>query len=324
MIAPAVQFGLGFGALLLATASVGCNAKGNSAPTIAFIPPSAQGLLWEIGRSGATAAADRGNSEISWSAPTSESDVTGQVALIEQVGRKGYLGLVLAPNHPLAPMEPLRRILDQGIPVSVIATPLNIPASDKLGYVVNDDRKMGELAAAEIARLIGGAGPVAMIGLSRSAAGVVARARGAEQFFVEKYPNIRIVRRQGGAFSASGAQEAADDLIARSPDLRAILSFTVNATRGTHAALRNRSIKTVHLVGCDQDSDLLAYVASGEIAAVVAADTYHMAFEAVQAVVAARRGVPMPKLALVPPLLLTAETLRSIEARPYIEPRNSR
>lgn len=161
----AVQIGLGLGAVLLATASVGCDAKGKSTPTIAFIPPSAQGLLWEIGRSGATVAADAVNSEISWCAPTSESDVTGQVALIELVGRRGYQGLVLAPNHPLAPMEPLRRILDQGIPVAVIATRLNIPASDKLGYVVNDDRKMGELAAAEIARLIGGDGPVAMIGL---------------------------------------------------------------------------------------------------------------------------------------------------------------
>lgn len=98
----------------------------------------------------------------------------------------------------------------------------------------------------------------------------------------------------------------------------------MNATRGTHAALRNRPLNTVHLVGCDQDSDLLDYGASGEIAAIVAVDAYHMAFEAVQAVVATQRGAPMPKLLLVPPLLLTAETLRSSEARPYVEPRKSR
>ena len=53
----------------------------------------------------------------------------------------------------------------------VVAEPLDLPAGPKLGYIVNDDEKMGELAAAEIARLIHGRGSIAIAGLTATAPG---------------------------------------------------------------------------------------------------------------------------------------------------------
>jgi len=93
--------------------------------------------------------------------------MAGQVSLIDKVARGRYQGLVLAPNHTLGIRAPLRRALDAGLPVVIVAADLDLPATGKLGYIVNDDEKMGELAAAELARIIQGKGDIALIGLAR-------------------------------------------------------------------------------------------------------------------------------------------------------------
>jgi ribose transport system substrate-binding protein len=241
--------------------------------------------------------------------------------LIDNVAHGGYQGLVLAPNHPLAILGPLRRAVAAGVPVVVISTPLDLPASANLGYIVNDDLEMGALAAAEIARLIGGRGSIAFVGLSRNASGVSSRARGAEQRLADQFPDIHVVGRRGGAFSASSAQETANALLAENPDLKAILSFTANATRGVHAALTSQpEPRDVSLVGCEQDTDLIEYVGTGEIAGVVAMNTYQMAYQAVAAIAAARAGKAMPPMSIVPPMLLTKQSLPLAEARFYVDP----
>jgi len=123
-------------------------------PTIAYVPRTAGAMLWEVGHFGATVAGEKLKCHLYWNPPTSENDVAGQVSLIDRLGRGNYQGPVLAPNHPLAILAPLRRALAADLPVVIVSAPLDLPAGSRLGYIVNDDEKMGELAAAEIARLI--------------------------------------------------------------------------------------------------------------------------------------------------------------------------
>jgi ribose transport system substrate-binding protein len=288
-------------------------------PTIAFVPQTADAMLWEVEHFGATVAAEKLKCRLYWNAPTSENDMAGQVSLIDKVGRGKYQGLVLAPNHPLAMLAPLRRALVAGLPVVIVSAPLDLPASSKLGYVVNDDEQMGELAAAEIARLIHGKGSIALAGLSRNAPGVTRRARGAERFLESRFPGIHIVSRLGGAYNTSRVEEFTNGAVDSNPGLKAVLSFTANATRGVHAVLKGRSLQdAISLVGCEQDSDLIGYVGSGEIAAVLAENTYRMGYEAVGLIAASWAGKPIPTQSLVPPLLITKQNLNSAEANLYI------
>ncbi|MES1257550.1 MAG: substrate-binding domain-containing protein, partial [Acidobacteriota bacterium] len=285
-------------------------------PTIAFIPQAAGPLLWEVEQFGATVAAEKLKYHLYWNAPTSENDVAGQISLIDKVVRGRYQGLVVAPNHPLAILSPLRRALAAGLPVVIVSAPLDLPASGKLGYIVNDDEKMGELAAAEVARLIRGKGLIALAGLARYAPGVKDRVRGAERFLATRFPEIRIVSRVGGAYNTSRAEELTSGVVDSHPGLKAVLSFTASSTRGVHAALKSRSLQgTVRLVGCEQDADLIGYVSNGEIAAVLAENTYRMGYEAVGLIAASLAGKPLPPRSVVPPLLITEQNFTSAEAR---------
>jgi ribose transport system substrate-binding protein len=287
-------------------------------PTIALIPQTAGSMLWEVEHFGATVAAEKRQCHLYWNAPTSENDLAGQVSLVDKVGRGKYQGLVLAPNHTLGIRAPVRRALAAGIPVVIVSSELELPAGGKLGYIVNDDERMGEFAAAELARIIHGEGSVALVGIARYAPGVMSRARGAERFLAGRFPGIHVVSRVAGAHDTSRAEDLTKGVVASFPRLKAVLSFTAASTRGVHAALKSRSLQTsISLIGCEQDSDLIAYVGTGEIAAVLAENTYRMGYEAVGLISDSLAGKPLPARSLVPPLLITRQNFNSAETSLY-------
>jgi len=288
-------------------------------PTIAVIPQTDGAMLWEVEHFGAKVAANARKYHLSWSAPTSENDVAGQVSLIDRVSRGKHQGLILAPNHPLAIRAPLRRALAAGLPVVVVAAPLDLPSSKALTYVVNDDDKMGELAAAEIARLLEGEGAIAIVGLSRYAPGVSHRARATERFLAEHFPKIRVAARLAGAYNAARAEELVSGAMDEYPDVKAVVALTAVSTRGAHAAIKGRrGHGSVRLVGCEQDSDSIGYVGSGEIAAVVAINTYQMGYRAVELISEFWAGKPMPARSVVPPLLITRRNFNAAETSLFV------
>lgn len=285
-------------------------------PTIAFVPQTAGAMLWEVGHVGAAADAEKLRCRLYWNAPTSETDVAGQVSLVDKVARSKYQGLVLAPNHPFAILTPLRRALAAGLSVVIVSAPLDIPSNSKLGYIVNDDEQMGELAAAEVARLIHGKGSIALVGLARYSPGVTLRARGAERTLANDFPEIRVVARLGGANNADRAEELTSGAIDSHPELKALLTLTASSTRGAHAALKIHSPRgSIQLVGCEQDSDLMSYLSNGEIAAIVGEDTYRMGYDAIALIAASWAGKPIPSRSVVPSLLITKQNISSPETR---------
>ena len=284
-------------------------------PTIAFIPQTAGAMLWEVEHFGAMAAAGNVKCHLYWNAPTSESDMAGQISLVDKVGRGKYQGLVLAPNHTLGIRAPLSRAVAAGLPVVIVSADLDLPASRKLAYIVNDDEKMGELAAAELARQIHGKGDIALIGLARFAPGITSRVRAAERVLSSRFPGIHVVNRGIGAYNISRVETLTNAALDSNPGLSAVLSFTAVSTRGVYSVLKTRSLqRSVTLVGCEQDSDLIGYLANGEIAAIVAENTYRMGYEAVGLISGAWAGRPMPARSMVPPFLITKQNLNSAEA----------
>jgi ribose transport system substrate-binding protein len=313
---------VGGGVLLFVLCSAGAywvhSHRPPAVPTIALIPQAGGAMRSEVARFGATDAAGTVKCNLYWNAPTSEGDAAGQISLIDKVVRNRYQGLVVAPNHSLAILSSLRRALAAGLPVVVVSAPLALPATNKLGYVVNDDDKMGELAAKEIARLIQGKGSVALVGLSRTGPGISRRVRAAERIFATLYPEIEVVSRITGAYDTSRAEEVTNGALDSHPNLKAVLSFTATSTRGAHAALKSRSLQAaVPLVGCEQDSDLISYVGTGEIAAILAENTYRMGYEAVELIANSWKGEPIPPQSVVPPLLITRQNVTSTEAIPF-------
>jgi ribose transport system substrate-binding protein len=205
--------------------------------------------------------------------------------------------------------------------VVIVGEPLDLPPGPRLAYIVNDDEKMGELAAAEMARLMHGAGSIVVAGVTPTSPGVTLRLRGAERFLATKFPGLKVVSRFGGAYNPILSEELTRNELNSHPEAQAVFGLTAESTRGALAAVRSRSSKPpITIVGCDQDTDLLAHLADGQIAAIVAENTYKMAFDAVGLVFGLLDGNPASAISMIPPLLITRRNLDSPEVAAYTNP----
>jgi ribose transport system substrate-binding protein len=279
-------------------------------PLIAVVPRTTGSTLWETERTGVNCAARQSRCRIYWNAPTHEDDVEGQISLLEKVRLGPYAGLILAPDHALALLTTVRRIIASGKPVVIISSRLALPAGGGLSYVITDQQVMGKLAAARIGAALQGSGTVAVIGIDPAIAGIASRLRSFEEFLQTHYPDIHVVSRGPGAFNAAEAQETLVAVLSSHPHLSAVFALTAVSTRAAYFTLRSRN-HHAHLVGCEQDWDMISRVRAGEIDAIVAEDTYRMGYLAVQEICSQLAHQPVAPVTVLPPVLITPENASS-------------
>jgi len=289
---------------------VGCHSRGPV--TIAVIPRTSGTFLWEPMHVGAEIAAQHTGLNVYWNAPTREDDIQGQIALLEKVVARGYQGLVLAPDHSLALISPVRLALSHGLPTVIVGSPLPIPAEGKLSYILNDDEAAGRMAAEYVAEILQNKGSVVVLGIDPDIAGIMIRARSLEKT-LQNYPSIRIVDKRIGAFNTPYDQQIAEESLRQHPDVSAIVALTSTSTRGSSIAI-SRAEHKIHLVGFD-DLDDLKPLREGRVDAVLTQNSREMGFQAITSLAAQLQGKVVPGETKIPPVLLTGKNLDSPETQ---------
>ncbi len=258
---------------------------------------------------GAQQAAAELGERIYWNASSREDDVDGQIALVERVAKGNYKGLVLAPDHALALITPVRRALASGLPIIIVGSPLPIPASDDLGYVLNDEEEAGRLAAWRVATLMHGQGEVALTGIDPDIAGILTRAHSLEESLAQHYPGIHIVARTMGTFNFAHEQERAEDLLGEHPKVNAVIALTASAMRGAVSAIESRREgQKVKVIGFDPDS--LPFE-NASLDSLIVQDMRGMGERAVRLLHDRAEGKPLPARVISRPLLITRENRSS-------------
>lgn len=281
---------------------------------IAVIPRTTGLSLWEPEHAGAEAAAAKHGFKIYWNAPTREDDIQGQIALVQKAIDKQYGGLILSPDQTLALMTPVRRAVSRGIPTVILGSALPLEPGGKLSYILSDDEEAGRMAAARISIILREKGTVAILGIDPDIAGILDRVRSFESELAIQYPDIHITEKRMGSFNVPFEQQTTEEVLARNPDLGAILAVTSDATRGAYSALTEmHKAGIVKLVGCDQD--LLLPLTTGEIDSIIAEDTYQMGYSAVELLAQEQEGKAVPPLTKFKPRLVTKDNLNSPEIR---------
>jgi len=280
--------------------------------TIAFIPQTTADDLWEPAHLASLNATAKTGYGIYWNGPTSNNDIQTQVDLLDQAVDKRIAGMILAPDHPLALMMPVRRAVLSGIPLVVIGSPLPLVPSGKLFYVLNDEEEEGRIAARRIGAQLDGNGSVVILGLDPNNGGVFLRMQSFEVTLSREFPGITILSRHMGSNSEAQAEQAAHALLTgtRRPD--AILALTRTATTGAlHVIEDSGQGKRIILVGCDQNYGLLYNLSLGKIDSIIAQDTYAMGYRATQILLSERSGSDAPSTIYIKPILVTRENMYS-------------
>ena len=165
----------------------------------------------------------------------------GQVALIDRVVRGNYQGLILSPDHSLQLVTPVRPPpWTSGLPTVIVGSPLDIPPSGNLAYVLNNEQKGAALAAERLATILHGQGSIAITGVDADIAGIVTRSRALQVELQQRWPKMHVAAVTRGSFNAPREEQNAEELLKAHPDLNVIVTLTAPATRGAIAALTAR------------------------------------------------------------------------------------
>ena len=283
---------------------------------IAVIPQTDGIPLWDIPHAAIEEAADRIGAIIYWNAPTREDDVEAQISLVEHViDKNSYQGLILAPDQALALISPVRRALSRGIPTVILGSPLAMPASGNLYYILNNDEEGGRIAATRIAAILHGRGTVAVLGINPDIAGIMQRAHSFETYLQQNYPNIHIVEKRTGSYNIPREQQVAEDTLRVHPDLDAIVAFMWSSTNGALSATRilpdHHPIK---IVGFDA-TILPQFDESSGLDSVVQEDSRAMGEQAIELIHLRQLKQPVHSLTLLHPTLITRDNINSAEVR---------
>ncbi|HEY1744191.1 MAG TPA: substrate-binding domain-containing protein [Granulicella sp.] len=302
-----------FGSIVCAGAllcSAGCTGK--RSPRIAVIPETTAEEIWESEHAGVEAAAGPLHWDIYWNGPSREDDITRQIQLVDHAIDNGAQGLILSPDHAFSLIDPVRAALLKGIPTVILGTPLAMPSSSKLVFILNDDQAGGRLAATRASLYLKPGDAVAVLGVDPNLLGSIDRADAFERVIRQKDPQVKIIEERSTSFSVAEAEETAEEVIRSEPNLRVILTLNVNQSRGAYQAWSQAGASNhIKLIGYDQDLDLMNHLRAGDIDSLIAENTFQMGADAVQSLQAQMLGRSSPNRILEKPVLVTRENADS-------------
>jgi len=286
--------------------------------SIAVIPMGQAHLFWQSVHAGAEAAARESDVEIVWNGPPTETDITGQLEIIETMINRRVDAIVLAPISRQALVGVVERAWREKIPVVIFDSPID--TEHFVSQVATDNYLAGQMAAERMAEILGGRGEVGVVATQPGAASTMARERGFEDKIRESFPEIKIVDKRYGMADFAKSLGVAENMLTAHPNLDGIFASNETSSTGAMQALKSRPGTKVKLVGFDWSPQLLAELRAGLIDSLIVQHPFRMGYEATRAAVEAVSGKTPPKINNLAPRLVTHENLDNPDVQQQLNP----
>ena len=238
----------------------------------------------------------------------SETDVSEQVTLIEQMVARGVAAIVIAPADSKAVVPALKRAADAGVLVINIDNRLDpevlAEAGLKAPFVGPDNREGARRAGEAVATQLDANAEVAIIEGIVTAFNGQQRALGLED--AATAAGLRIVARQSGQWEMEKANGIAAAMLSEHPALAAILCANDSMALGAAAAIE-ASGRRVLLSGFDNVPAVAPLLADGRLSVTVDQHGDRLAVEGIEAALAILAGAAAPEDRTTPVDLVTGK-----------------
>ena len=269
---------------LAASLTVGA-ALASAAPrviTIGLVAKSQGNPVFQAARVGAQDAAKDLSTKlgldikIDWRTPN-EEDAQKQAEAIEQLVLAGAEGLAVSCSDANKLTDAINRAVDNGVPVATFDS--DAPASKRFVTYGVDDIDCGKQTMAELAKVMGGKGVVAILAGNQNAPNLQRRVQGAKEE-AKKYPGITIRDTYYHKETPQDAAAKVEQVMQANPDITgwAMIGgwplFTENALKWQPG--------TVACVSVDALPAQLAYIRSGHVPVLLAQQCYQWGYRSVE------------------------------------------
>ncbi|MCP2240325.1 ABC transporter substrate-binding protein [Thermoanaerobacterium thermosaccharolyticum] len=291
----------------------------NKQKTIEVIVKSTMFEYWQAVKLGAEDAGKKYGVNIVFQGPATETDIAGQINLVEDAINKKVDGIVLAASDPNSLAPYVDKAVDAGIPVVGIDSAVN---SQKLSsFVATNNEAAAALDADELAKLIGGKGKVAIVNFVAGAGTAIAREKGFKDEIAKKYPNIQIVATQYSDGDQAKALSITEDLMTAHPDLAGIFGANEGSAVGVARAVEQKGMSgKIKVVGFDSSDNEINAIKNGSMQALVVQNPYKMGYLGVETVLKVLNGETVDKQIDTGATLVTKDNMNDPDIQKLLYP----
>lgn len=190
-----------------------------------------------------------------------EWDIPAQINTIEEVIGTRPTGLLINGTDP-AIAQVINKAVAAGIPTVVYDS--DIPGSNRHAFLGTDWYEIGKMQGEEMAKLIGGKGKIAYMGIL----GLVNMEQGFRGLLdvLKKYPDIEVVGKYDDKANVEEAAKITSDVLAAYPDISGFCGFDSNSGPGIALAIREAGkAGKVKITTVDWEPEHLRLVKDGVI-----------------------------------------------------------
>lgn len=260
---------------------------------------------WGYVKAGCDAAAADLGITVTVVGPGAESDIEGQVAMIEQQIGAGCDAIVCAPNDAGAAAGALQAALDAGIPVLSVDTNVGIEGQTSFVGTSNVDAAY-EGAKWAIEQVGSDAKAVIIYGQEGDNTSNMRR-EGYQKACDEA--SVEVLSALSGQNTTDGATKTMEDLLNAYPDqIKMVFCHNDDTAIGAMNACKNAGVTDMTIVGFDGNASAVDLILAGEmVKATVAQQPYEMGYQVVEAAVKAINGETVEEVINAPVEVVTAE-----------------
>ena len=235
-----------------------CIANEGSQEKIYVILKNYHGDYWKKVIQGVTKAAEQIDEAVYLGGIDNETDVSGQISLIEKAQQQGAVGILLAPANSNALVESCQEIKNQNISLVLIDSSINSDAYDTCYMTGN--MEAGQIAAREMLAMLSEQGntdkdplEVGILLSSDSSQAMVNRVSGFLEYWAkyapEKWSINQDIRLNGG--DMENAQADVSELLRNNRQIKGLYGCNNTSTKGIAAFLMRAARKDIVMAGFD-------------------------------------------------------------------------
>src|SRR5258707_1017893 len=293
-------------------------------PTIPIIVKDTTSAFWQIVLAGARKSGQDLNVNVPELGAQSESDINGQISILENAVSGNPAAIVIAPTQFHALGKPIDEAAKK---VKVIGIDSAADSNAFTSFLQTDNVQGGRVAADGLAAAIkakyGKAeGDVALITSIPGVGSLDQRAKGFKEELATKYPGLKLVADKVADGMATTGLNITTDLITANPNLRGVFASNLIMGQGAGQAIaENKAADKIKLVAFDSDDKLVGFLKDGTIAALIVQDPYRMGYEGVKTALAASKGEKVEAKVDTGVNLITKENMDTPRSQELLTPK---
>ena len=189
--------------LALLGATIGCREQ--KTYKVGMIPKGRSHSFWLNVRAGALVARDgEPKIDLVWHGPPRETDVDGQIEIVNRMVRSHYDAIAIAPIDEERLSSTLRNAVTHNIRIFVFDSPL--VGNEISSEITTDNENAGALAAEYVRKVLKDRGTVAMLTGRQGSRSTIDREKGFRDRLLTISPRIEVVAQESGGAEIGSSQ----------------------------------------------------------------------------------------------------------------------